>query len=97
MNRPWTTRRGLPVTLIHGDALDATGSVSYSVVVDGLPIGYVGDSREPGRLGRRWFACASIIGDAATVAAAMWDSGPAYRTRRAALDALVRHVQKVAR
>ena len=84
------------ITLTSADPLDHnTGTVSYAVSLDGDPIGFVGDSYEPD--GRRWFAVASITGDPATVAAAMWDSGPAYRTRAAAIDALTRHVQQFRR
>ncbi|MGW9307780.1 hypothetical protein ACWGPQ_07190 [Saccharomonospora azurea] len=91
MNRP-------RIALVRGDALDATGSIAYSVAVDGLPVGYVGDSRELGRAGRlvrRWFACLSLPGDPATVP--LWDSGTAYRTRAAAVAALVDHARGVAR
>lgn len=69
-------------------AMHAGGTVTYRVLVDGRWVGWVGDGREWrgwGYGGRRWWACWREDGDAA----ARWSTGLDYRTRAAALTALL--------
>src|SRR5688500_13561135 len=66
----------------------AGGSVTFRVLVDGRWVGWVGDGRERRghRYGvRRWWACWREDGDTA----ARWSTGLDYRSRKAALAALV--------
>lgn len=67
------------------------GTVIRRVLLDGQWIGWVGDGRRWrgwGYGGRRWFACWRQDGDTA----ARWCSELDYLTRKAALAALLDHV-----
>lgn len=60
------------------------GTVAYTVHLDGLWLGWVGDGRDwtgSGFGGRYWWACWRETGDTA----ARWCSDPVHRTRRDAL------------
>lgn len=73
------------------DEFHSGGTVTYRVTVAGRWVGWVGDGRawRGWRYGRRqWWACWREHGDTA----ARWSTGLAYPTRKAALAALLTHV-----
>ena len=73
---------------------NGNGTVVYEALIDGRPVGWVGDDREwkGNRYGaRKWWAAWREAGDTA----ARWNSwsdGTTYRSRKAAADALAAKV-----
>jgi len=69
----------------------SSGTVVYRVHIDGVWVGWIGDGREWRGWhygGRRWWAAWRQDGDTA----ARWSSDLEYRTRAAALAALLERV-----
>lgn len=86
----------MSIRLVKTDPMHTDGTVAYRVELGGEQVGWVGDGREWlgwRHGGRRWWACWRQDGDTA----ARWSTDLDYRTRGAAVAALVDHARGVAR